>query len=293
MVFIYICYCNIQTITMNKIIFALFLFTGFTFYVSAQDDERVKGDRNVTIKQTYVDAFNKIVVGEDFYVEVIYNKRPSVEVETDDNLHEFITFEVKDSVLTLMTTKKIVSKKKMSIKVNYDDALQNIETHDDAEVRSLTSLEFKNATLKTTGTSKAYLNIKSESFKFESRDRARVRLNVNTKTSDIILSDNSKLEALINASESTFDLYQRADADVEGTARNTNIRTDNNSKFNGSNFTTQTCKLTCEIASDVYIETIEAVTIDASGTSAIYLFGNPKITINSFLDSVKLQKKVK
>ena len=278
---------------MNKIIIALFFFMGFTFFSFAQDDDRVKGDRNVTIKQTYVDSFNKIVAGEDFYIEVIYNKRPSVEVETDDNLHEFINFEVKDSVLTFMTSKKIVSKKKMSIKVNYDDALQNIETRDDAEVRSLTSLELKNATLKSSGTSKAYLNIKAESFKFESLDRTRVRLNVNTKTSNIILSDNSKLDALINASEATFDMYQRADADVEGTAKNTVIRTDNNAKFNGSNFTTQTCKLTCEIASDVYIETIEDITIDASGTSAIYLFGNPKITINTFLDTVKLQKKVK
>jgi hypothetical protein len=278
---------------MNKIIFALLLSMSFTFFVSAQDNEKVKGDRNVTIKQTYIDPFNKIVVGEDFYVEVIYNKKLSVEVEADDNLHEFILFEVKDSVLSFKTTKKIVSSKKMSIKVNYGDALQNIETQGSGEIRSLTSLEFKNATLKTSGTSKAYLNIKAESFKFESLDKAKVKLNVNAKTSAITLSDNSKLDALINSPEATFDLYQRASADVEGTAKNTVIRTDNNSRFNGSNFTTQTCNVVSEIASDVYIETIEDITIDASGSSAIYLFGNPKITINTFLDTAKLQKKVK
>ncbi len=278
---------------MNKIIFTLFLSVCCTSLMSAQDDEKVKGDRNVTIKQTYIDPFNKIVVGEDFYVEVIYNKRPSVEVEADDNLHEFINFEVKDSVLSFKTTKKIVSRKKMSIKVNYGDELQHIETHDDAEIRSLTSLEFKNATLKTTGTSKAYLNIKAESFKFESQDKAKVKLNVNAKNSNLILSDNSKLDALINASETTFDLYQRANADIEGASKNTIIRTDNNSKFNGSNFTTQTCDVKCEIGSDVYIETIESIIIDASGDSAIYLIGNPKITITQFLDTAKLQKKVK
>jgi hypothetical protein len=278
---------------MNKIIIAIFFSICFTFLGFSQDDERVKGDRNVTIKQTYIDPFNKIVVGEDFYVEIIYNKRPSVEVEADDNLHEFITFEVKDSVLVFKTTKKIVSSKKMSIKVNYGDALQNIETREDAEIRSLTSLEFKNATLKTSGTSKAYLNIKAESFKFESLDKARVKLNVNAKTSNLILSDNSKLDALINSPQATFDLYQRANADVEGTAQNVVIRTDNNSKFNGSNFTAQTCKLTCEVASDVYIETIVDITIDATGSSAVYLLGNPKITINKFLDTAKLQKKVK
>jgi hypothetical protein len=88
-------------------------------------------------------------------------------------------------------------------------------------------------------------------------------------------------------------LYQRANADIEGTSKNTIIRTDNNSKFNGSKFTTQTSDVTCEIGSDVYIETLENITIDASGTSSIYLFGNPKITITQFLDTAKLQKKVK
>ena len=278
---------------MNKIIIALVFSMSVPFFMSSQVEEKIKGDRNVTIKQTYIDPFNKIVVGEEFYVEVIYNKKISVEIETDDNLHEFISFEVKDSVLTFKTTKNIVSSKKMVIKVNYGDEFQHIETLDDAEVRSLTSLELKNATLKTSGTSKAYLNIKAESFKFESLDKAKVKLNVNTKTSNITLSDNSKLDALINSPEAVFDLYQRANADVEGIAQNTVIRADNNSKFNGTNFTTQTCNLSCEIASDVYIEAIVDITISASGTSAIYLLGNPKITIAQFLDTVKLQKKVK
>lgn len=278
---------------MNKIIITLLFSISFTFFVSAQDDDKIKGDRNVTIKQTYIDPFNKIVVGEDFYVEVIYNKKQSVEVEADDNLHEFISFEVKDSVLTFKTTKKIVSSKKMSIKVNYGDEFQKIETRDDAEIRSLTSLELKNASLKTSGSSKAYLNIKAESFKFESLDKAKVKLNVNAKTSTLTLSDNSKLDALINSPEAKFDLYQRANADIEGTAQTSFITTDNNAKFNGSNFTTQICNLKSEISSDVYIEAIEDITISASGTSAIYLFGNPKITITNFLDTAKLQKKVK
>lgn len=276
---------------MNKIIIAFVFCMTFTFYASAQDDERVKGDRNVTIKQTYIDPFNKIVVGEDFYVEVFYNKKPSVEVEADDNLHEYISFEVKDSVLTLKTTKKIVSSKKMNIKVNYDDAFQHIQTLDDAEIRSLTSLELKNATLNTYGNSKAYLNLKAKTFKFQSLDKSKVKLNVNAESSIIELSGTSKLDALINSTNTEINMYQRANADVEGTAQKATIRCDNNSKFNGSNFTTQSCALKCEISSDAYIEVINDITIDVSGTSSIYLYGNPKITINQFLDTAKLQKK--
>ena len=278
---------------MNKIIIALVFFMTFTYNASAQDDEKVKGDRNVTIKQTYIDPFNKIVVGEDFYVEVYYNKKPSVEVEADDNLHEFISFEVKDSVLTLKTTKKIVSSKKMNIKVNYDDAFQHIQTLDDAEIRSLTSLELKNATLNTYGNSKAYLNIKTKTFKFQCLDKSKVKLNVNAESSVLQLSGNSKLDALINSPEIEIDMFQRANADIEGTAKKATITCDNNTKFNGSNFTTESCILKCDLSSDAYVEVINDITIDVSGTSSIYLYGNPKITINQFLGTAKLQKKEK
>ena len=101
------------------------------------------------------------------------------------------------------------------------------------------------------------------------------------------------MDALINSPETTFDLFQRANADVEGTAQKATIRCDNNAKFNGSNFTTQSCTLKCEISSDAYIEVINDIIIDVSGTSSIYLYGNPKITINQFLDTAKLQKKEK
>ena len=50
----------------------LFLLIAFGYHTIGftQDTEKVKGDRNVTIKQTYVDAFNTVIIGEDFEVEL-------------------------------------------------------------------------------------------------------------------------------------------------------------------------------------------------------------------------------
>ena len=177
---------------MNKIIFAFFMALTLTAPISAQTDDKIKGDRNVTIKQTYIDPFNKIVVGEDFTVEIIYNSKPSVEVEADSNLHEFILFEVTNGTLTFSTNKKITSSKKMSIKVNYTDGLDTIEVLENGEIRSLTSLELKNTTLKTTGSSRAYLNIKTNEFNYTATDKARAKLNVNASNSIIVLNDNVK-----------------------------------------------------------------------------------------------------
>ena len=278
---------------MKKITLFLLIALGYCAVGFSQDDNKVKGDRNVTIKQTYVDDFNTIIVGEDFEVELYYNSKPSVEVETDDNLHEYIIIEVVDSVLTFRTTKDIRSKKEMKIKVNYSDGFSHIETGENAEIRSLTSLELNDATLKTTGSSRAYLNIKATNFNFTSLDKAKVKLNVTATTTKIELSDNCKLDALVNSKETKVDLYQRANVDIEGTTDNLLLVSDNNAQFNGKSFTTKTCTAICEFSSNAYLEVTESVIIEASGSSEIYLFGNPKITINRFLDTSKLQKKEK
>lgn len=258
----------------------------------AQNTEKIKGNRDVTVKQTYVDPFKGIVVGEDFSVELIYNAAASVEIEADDNLHEVIKFEVATDTLKFWTTKRITSHKTIKITVNYSDPLTYIETIEDGEIRSLTSLELKDVTLKTSGSSKAYLNINANNFTYNGTDKAKVKLNVTAKDSAaLILSANCKLDALLNSQQATVDLYQRATATLEGNLENLTLRTDNFADFKGKNLTAVNCNLVSESSSEVYINVSKEVTIDASGSAEIYLYNDPKITINKFTDTAKLQKK--
>lgn len=268
------------------------LFLLFLANVNSQELERVKGDRNLTIKQTYVDEFNKVVVGEDFEVELFYNKTPSIELEIDDNLHEYVSMEVVEGVLTLKTTRDIRARE-MKVKINYGDNFDHIDISGDAEIRSLTSLELKNPVINATGDSRVYLNVKSDSFKFVGLEKIKARLNVTATNATVEMSDNAKVEALINATEIKADLYQRANADVEGNANTLQVRADNNSQFDGRNLTAKTTSVIAEISSNVYTETTEQITIEAAGSSEIYLYGNPQIVINRFLNTVKLEKKEK
>lgn len=274
---------------MNKIIFAFLLSLSFTTFISAQEDEKVKGDRNVTIKQTYIDPFNSIVVGEDFTVEIIYNSKASVEVEADSNLHEYILFEVVDGTLTFKTSKRITSSRRMNIKVNYTDGLENIEVIENGEIRSLTSLELKNTTLKTTGSSRAYLNIKTNDFNYTASDKAKVKLNVNATNAVIVLSDNIRMEALLNSKSAKIDLYQRANAKLEGTLESTLLRVDNSAVFNGKEFLTNTCNLIADMSSSATIRVNDSITIEATGNSEVYLYNEPKITLTKFTGNSKLQ----
>lgn len=276
---------------MNKIIFTLFLIFACSASTFAQDDEKIKGDRNVTIKQTYIDPFNKIIVGEKFSVEIIYNSKPSVEIEADDNLHQYIEFGVSGGTLTFRTTKRITSSKKMLIKVNYTDGLESIETLEEGEIRSLTSLELENTTLKTSGSSKAYLNIRTGNFDYTSSNKSRSKLNVNATASTIVLSDNSKVEALLNSKTAKIDLYQKASANIEGSLEELTLRTDLSSSFTGKELSTNNCTLIAEGSSSASIRVNGLLTTEISGNSEVYFYGTGNIALNKFLGSAKLQKK--
>jgi len=260
---------------------------------SAQSTEKVKGNRMVSIQATDISSFHTIDLDEDFEVEIVYAKLPYVEIETDENLHQFIEFQVIDSVLTFNKTIKITSKKRLNITVAYDDALNHIETSGDAEILSLSTINFASGSLKARESSKVGLTVKSDSFKVDADDKTKIKLNVTSDTCVVNLSGNSKIDALINTNEMAATLYQRSHANIEGNCDFSNINMDNNTEFNGKNFSINTCEVLCAISSDAYLEVRDLITIKASGASSIYLYNDPKIEINKLTDTSKIQKKEK
>ncbi|MEL0454662.1 DUF2807 domain-containing protein [Flavobacteriaceae bacterium SZ-1-7] len=255
--------------------------------------EKVKGNRNVTKQITDINAFHTIALDEDFDIEIIFNNNPTVEIETDENLHEFIKFQVIDSVLTFNNKAKITSKKALNIKVGYNNALKSIKTTDEAEILALATMDLPSLKVNAKGSSKIGLTVQTPNFDFEADDKSKVKLNVTSENCSIHMSGNSKLEALINTPNFMATLYQRGNAIIEGSCDLAKIDLDNSSLFNGKNFTINSCDVTCNIGSDAYLEVMENITIEASGNSSIYLYENPKILINKMTDTSKLQKKVK
>lgn len=268
-------------------VFSLCL-TSFGF---AQVEEKIKGNRDVTIKQTYLDAFNSLVIKDDFEVKIAYNSKPSVEIEADNNLHDVIDISVAEGVLNISTDKRITSKKKLVITVNYSDNLQNVELYGDTELRSLTSMEMKNFSLKVENNSRAYLNIKARNFKFLASGKSKSRLNVVADSTSFILSDNSNIDVLVTGKKSSFDLYQRADVTIEGDVENSILRLDNSSNFLGKNYTIKNADILIESSSNAILNIESLLKIRASGSSEIFVYGSPKIDLDLFTDTAKLHKK--
>tara|TARA_R110002049_G_scaffold188124_1_gene356393 strand:+ start:613 stop:1077 length:465 start_codon:yes stop_codon:yes gene_type:complete len=147
--------------------------------------------------------------------------------------------------------------------------------------------------LNTKESSKVGLTLKTNIFTFEGLDKSIVKLNLTCDSTKLVLNGNSKLEALVYASKIAADLYQRSDAIIEGNADVVFIRTDNNAQFMGKSLAVKTGLVAAEISSDITLEVIDAIILEASGNSSINLYGNPKIIVNRLTDTSKTQKKVK
>ncbi|TJY36248.1 GIN domain-containing protein [Pontimicrobium aquaticum] len=259
--------------------------------LQAQKKERIKGNKSVTTQETPISSFNKILVGENFFIDIIEGESASVFIEADDNLHDVIKFNVADSVLTFKTTKKITSSKKLSIKVIYTKALKEIETIDDGEISSLTSVDLEGVSVKSSGTSKVFLNVKSQNFSLISSGRSKVKLNVTSNETKFELNDNSKLDALINADRMHIDLYNRSDAKVRGNLDKLKVRAGNSSNIVAKELVSINCEVLSEDNSDVAVNVTEELFIDVTGNGEVYIYNEPKITLNKFANTAKLHKK--
>ena len=280
---------------MIKNLLSIVLITLFTTSTIAQD--KIKGNKNVTTIETEVNSFNKIVVGEKFTVNFMKDNSASVEIKTDENIHDVIRFSVTDSVLNFKTTKRITSSKELEITVRYTDVLKYIELKDNAELNSVNTVDNIGIVLKINDNARANLNLKNYSFKLVNNNDSKLklssksRLNIESKLVDLELNENSKTEALITCDSLQVNMYQKADAKIEGDANYLKANTINSTHFTGKNLTVMNCEVITEDSSDFEIQVEDDLQIEASGTSEVYIYGDPKITINKFTESAKLHKK--
>ncbi|QCE42121.1 GIN domain-containing protein [Psychroserpens sp. NJDZ02] len=266
------------------------LFILMTTITFAQKKQKVKGSRVLTTKMTGVNAFQRLVLNEEFEVRLVKSDSTKVSIMTDDNLHEYIKIVSQDSTLTLKTTGRL-QEKKLEIIVYYSDLLNTIELKEDAEISSTSSLDFKDLTLTTSGNAKAYLTIESNLFKLINNDKAKAELNITAKAATLELNNSSKVEALINASKIVVDLLESADAKIEGDTENLILNADNSSEFNGENLTTKNATVTAENRAKANIAASDNLVINASGTSILEIYGSSKITIEHFEGNAILKKK--
>ncbi|GGH40271.1 hypothetical protein IA57_01980 [Mangrovimonas yunxiaonensis] len=269
------------------------LFTAILTLISIQhfSQEKIKGSRNVTIVETKIDPFSSLSITSDFDILLVKAFEASVEIETDDNLHDVINFQVTNNTLTFSSNSKITSRKKLNITVKYTDQLAHLILKNGAKVSAISAFKNQTINIEAHDNTAAELNLEATNLNLSSQGKAKLKLNIQSDTTRLELSENSKLEALINTKILKADLYQSAKAEIEGTCNDLSLNTMNFSNFIGKNFTSKNSHIIAEDSSELDTHTEAALILEASGNAEVNLYGLPKITVNKFSGTAKLEKK--
>jgi hypothetical protein len=271
-------------------ILLLLLSTTLTF---AQKKDKIKGSKTVTIEQKEVGNFEALEVEDNLEVHLERGEKTELKIEADDNLHDIISFDLRDKTLRIYTTKEAVNYKKIIVRVTYSKDLNLITSKNESTINAIQEIQLDNLTFKVYDYSQLYLNVNAKNFILQADDKSKTELNLKSESAIVELSKSSSLKALVTAIDLKVDMYQKSNATIEGDATNAIIRLDNNSNLTGNKLILKNADVTTESYSNCSLNATTAVIIDAANKSEIQLLGTPKIEIRKFADEAKLIKKLK
>jgi len=274
---------------MKKIILLVLLLSSLNNF--AQKKEKVKGSKIVTMEQKEVASFKSIEVEDNLEVFLVKGTECGLEIEADDNLHEFIDFKLSGSNLRVTTTKELSSFKKLSVRITYTDGLDMVIAKNETNVTALSDVDLDIVTFKSYDFAKLYLNAKCKNFTLMANDKSKIELNLKSDKATIDVSKSAQVKALIASTDLIFDMYQKSNATIEGDVTNLKLRLDNNSDFVGSKLTAVNAQIFAEGYANGKINVKTNVALDIAGKSEIQLYGEPKIEIKRFADNATLMKK--
>jgi len=257
----------------------------------SQKKEKVKGSKIVTIEQKEVQSFTAIEVQDDLEIFLIKGDKNGVELEADDNLHDAIDLKYNGGTLILSSAKEISGFKKFTIRVTYTDELKTVEAKNKAKIQGPEEINLEDVTFKSFDTSKMFLNVNAKALTIIGNDKSEIQLNAKSESVNIELSKNAEMKALISTTEMKFDMYQKSKASIEGDVIDLKLRFDNNANFIGKNLNAKNCELVAEGYSNATISVETSLSLEASGSTEIYLYGEPKIELKKFTDTSTLYKK--
>ncbi|OYU85211.1 MAG: DUF2807 domain-containing protein [Flavobacterium sp. BFFFF2] len=253
--------------------------------------EKIKGSKKISLSQKTVDEFDAIEIDDNLEVFLIKGNESTLEIEADDNLLPIIECTVVNKKLTIHTTKEITGYKKLIVRVTYTDILKLIIAKHDANITAIADLNLDNLSVQGFDYARLHINVRCKNFNLLANDKSKTELNLKADKAIMNLSKNAEVTALVAALDLKLDIYQKANASIEGDVTDFRLRLDNFTQFTGKNFSCKNAEIITEANTFCSILVQQKATLELSGKSEIELFGEPKIELKRFADQAILRKK--
>ncbi|MFS4418395.1 GIN domain-containing protein [Maribacter sp. 2307ULW6-5] len=267
------------------VILLLCLFGVQTF---AQRKPKIKGNRNVVETRQELPPFNAIELNDDVPVVLENANAPGVAIEADENLLEVLRFDVVNEVLTISSFYKITSKKKLNIKV-FHTGLFSIDVRA-GELAMKDVISTASLKVRTSGTARVELNATADVIDLTMEGISSGDLNVASDSLMVTLKDRIDAKIYSTGKTNTVFMYKNASAKWEGSTDSLKATLYGNSDLKAEKLEARQANLIMEDSPNARILALDQFNLTSKGSAKTSLYGNPKIIMDSFLDTSQLHK---
>lgn len=255
----------------------------------AQRKPRIKGSRIVTEVSEELPPFNAIILNDDLEITLDRSFGPGYHIIADDNLIDVLKFEVEDGTLVISSYYNITAKKQLEITLNYTE-LRAITLKQGTMV-SKDVIESNELFVDGFNSTKLDLKVNAAVMDINLEDNSSASFNVQVDSLNVNL--NSRAEAYIYAQIDTavLDLEANSSLTMEGTSDRLQANILGFAKYRAEAMEVGSCQLTITDKANAWVNAFRDIQINATGDASIYLYGTPKINIETFLGTSQLIKK--
>lgn len=169
----------------------------------------IKGSGVTATEKRDVSGFTSIETGGAIEVEIVAQKEYSVEVETDDNLIQYVETRVKGSRLEIKTTERLKMKTPVKVRIS----APNIEGIDVSGASKVSVIDLKNESLKVEASGASKVKVAGSSAKLIVELSGASKLDADELQSSQALVDAS------GASSASVSVTENLSADLSGASR--------------------------------------------------------------------------
>jgi len=274
-----------------KTVKTLILISFLIIFSTMNAQEKIIGNKDVTIENRDLSEFTKIEVIDDVTVLLVYNDNQSVIVETDSNVQNAIITEINNGSLIIKTSSKIVRTKELIVHVNVNKDLNEIYAYNNAKVKSNNLLRVDTLSINAYDNSDFSLKLNSKIVRVNSKKSSDLDLEILCDKAFITSEESSDLKGIIDTKNAIIHTLDKASVNFSGTTTNLEIETTHNSTFKGKDFKAINAVVNTSNNSLVYVNATENIEIFLKNSGELYLYSNPKITLTEFFDKATLYKK--
>ncbi|WP_027395081.1 GIN domain-containing protein [Aquimarina latercula] len=257
----------------------------------AQKKPKIKGNKVVTeLSKEIFENFNAIEIDDALEVNLTQTGENSYFIKTDENLLDIVQFSVRDSILKIYTTNRIVSSKKLEISLNVKE-IKHLILKNDAKVEGTGRFNSDKLYLSGYNSSRFDLDVKADDVIITLQRDAGGKIKVKSKNTTIIMNDRTDLKAYVIADKTRVTQTKSSELSLDGDSDYAAFNLKDSAKLEAKKMKVSSVDLYTSNSSDLYVHASKNLEIYAQGKSNVYVYGNPKIDVKGLTDKSKIIKK--